>query len=52
MGTLLLLLADTAQQKGVSIVTYCVNFLLSFVASVVASYACKWLERHRKDKEQ
>ena len=43
-------LPQTGNRKGVDLLEILVNFLVSFVASVVGDYVSKWLERHRKGK--
>ena len=39
-----------ATEGGVDLLEILVNFLVSFVASVVGDYVSKWLERHGEGK--
>ena len=43
-------LPQTGNRRGVDLLEILVNFLVSFVASVVGDYVSKWLERHGKGK--
>ena len=46
----MLSLPQTGNRRGVDLLEILVNFLVSFVASVVGDYVSKWLERHGKGK--